>query len=280
MTSMTFEQDGAAGLGWDGHLLLLHDSERERRSQLAAWVRRGLARDEQVVYAEADTVPPQRSILAVLAQHGVDVHSTTAEGRLLVLSPAAVYRAGPAFQVEMVERALAEGYRGVRTSGEASTALTIVPEQVYADLERSMDALCRTHPMSTLCQYDRATTTEARLDQATAAHGGGIRESQLHTAERDGELVLAGEVDWANELVLRSAVQAATSRVSEMVRVDLRRVSFLSAGGCRALAVGTQQFRDRGGRVLLVAPQPVVERVLRLYGMEALTHVELIVSQT
>jgi anti-anti-sigma factor len=74
-------------------------------------------------------------------------------------------------------------------------------------------------------------------------------------------------------------VQAAT-RVSEMVRVDLRRVSFLSAGGCRALAVGTQQFRDRGGRVLLVAPQPVVERVLRLYGMEALTHVELIVSQT
>jgi anti-anti-sigma regulatory factor len=46
-------------------------------------------------------------------------------------------------------------------------------------------------------------------------------------------------------------------------------------GGCRALALGTKWFRDGGGRVLLVAPQPIVERVLQLYGLDTLLHVEL-----
>jgi anti-anti-sigma factor len=132
-----------------------------------------------------------------------------------------------------------------------------------------------------LCQYDRTTTAGARLDQATATHGGGVRESQLHTAEADGRLVLAGEIDWSNEMVLLSVLQAAArtaamSAVSEMLRVDLRRVTFLSAGGCRALVVGTQQFRVQGGRVRLVMSQPIVERVLRLCGLDALTHVEVV----
>src|SRR4051812_47017315 len=106
MAPMTIE-DGAADFGWDGHLLLLHGSELERRSQLAKWVRRGLVRDEQVIYAQPEHVSPQRSVLAVLTQHGIDVQTATAEGRLLVLPAAAVYRAGPGGQVAWVERALA-----------------------------------------------------------------------------------------------------------------------------------------------------------------------------
>jgi anti-anti-sigma factor len=82
-------------------------------------------------------------------------------------------------------------------------------------------------------------------------------------------------------MVLLSVVQpaartAAMSAGSEMLRVDLRRVTFLSVGGCRAVAVTTQQFRDRRGRVRLVALQPTVERVLRLCGLDALMHVEVV----
>jgi MEDS: MEthanogen/methylotroph, DcmR Sensory domain len=170
--AMIFEE-GVAGLGWAGHLLLLHGSELEWRSRLAMWVRRGLERDEKVIFAQAETVAPHRSVLAVLAQQGIDVQAATARGQLLVLPLAAVYRSGPGGQVERIDRALAEGYRGVRLSGEASAALTIVPEHAYASLERSMDQLCRTYPVSTLCQYDRTTTAGAQLDQATATHGGG-----------------------------------------------------------------------------------------------------------
>src|SRR3954465_1431705 len=105
-------QDGAAGLGWDGHLLSLHASETERRSQLASWVRWGLERDEQVIYGHDDPdssgidsssiESSERSVLAVLARQGIDVQTATAEGRLLVLPLAAVYGAGPDGQVARV----------------------------------------------------------------------------------------------------------------------------------------------------------------------------------
>jgi anti-anti-sigma factor len=272
---MSLEQDGLAGLGWDGHLLLLHGSERERRSQLAVWVRRGLERDEQVIYGQDDTVAPQRSILAVLAQQGVDVSAATAKGRLLVRPLAAVYGDGPGGQVERIKRALAEGYRGVRTSGEATAARTGAPEEIYAGLAGSLEQLCRTYPVSALCQYDRATTSAGRLEQAVATHGG-LRESQLHTAQADGRLQLAGQVDASNEPVLLAAVQAATSTALGRFWLDLRRVATLSVGGCRALVIGTQQFRERGGQVvLLVAPQAIVERVLRLVGLDAVNNVEI-----
>jgi len=276
---MTLE-DGAAGLGWDGHLLLLHSSEFERGSQLAGWVRRGLAREEQVICTQIETESPQRSVLAVLGQHGIDAQAAAAEGRLLVLPPVAIYPVGVAGQLERIERALAEGYRGVRISGEASAALTAVSEQAFADLERLMDELCRTQPVSALCQYERASTTGAWLEQATAAHSAGIREAQLQTAEAGRGLLLAGEVDWSNELVLLSAVEAAVSTASEMFWLDLRRVAFLSVGGCRALVIGTQAFRDRGGRVLLVAPEPMVEEILRLVGLDSVENVEIVGSLT
>ena len=288
MTFMT-SKDGAAGLGWDGHLLLLHGSELERGSRLAKWVRRGLERDEQVVYGQDESVAPKRSVLAVLAQHGIDVQAATADGRLLVLPLDAVYGAGTGGLMARLEQAWAKGYRGVRTSGETSVGRTGAPEEVYPGLAATLERLCRTQPLSALCPYERGTTVGARLEQATAAHTGGIRESQLHTTTTDHGLILAGEVDASNELLLLAAVRAATSPASiptatstvpGTLEIDLRRVSFLSAGGCRALAVGTQQFRDQGGGVLLVAPQPIVERVLRLYGLDALTHVELIVGRS
>ena len=294
---MALGQDGAAGLGWDGHLFSLHASETERRSQLATWVRWGLERDEQVIYGQddpessdpdfsgpesPDPESPELSVLAVLARQGIDVQAATAQGRLLVLPLAAVYGARPDEQVARVERALAEGYRGVRTSGQASAAPSGAPEELYPSLARSLELLCRTHPMSALCQYDRAMTVGAGLEQAAAAHGGGIREAQLHTARTSdatgSQLSLAGEVDWSNELVLLSAVEAAVSTASEMLWLDLRRVAFLSVGGCRALVAGTQPFRDQGGQLLLVAPQPIAERVLRLSGLDALLNVEIVGS--
>jgi hypothetical protein len=154
MTFMT-SKDGAAGLGWDGHLLLLHGSELERGSRLAKWVRRGLERDEQVVYGQDESVAPKRSVLAVLAQHGIDVQAATADGRLLVLPLDAVYGAGTGGLMARLEQAWAKGYRGVRTSGETSVGRTGAPEEVYPGLAATLERLCRTQPLSALCPYER-----------------------------------------------------------------------------------------------------------------------------
>jgi anti-anti-sigma factor len=277
---MTLEADSSGALEWEGHLLLLYRSEAERRSQLAAWARRGLERDEKVIYAQDDTGPPQRSVLAVLAQQGIDAEAMTASGQLQVLPPAAVYGAGFGGQVTLINRALAEGYSGVRISGEVSTGPTVAtPEEVYTGLDRHLKQLCGSYPLSVLCQCDLTSTVGRRLDRATANHLAGLRESQLQTAECDGALILAGEVDLSNEMVLLSIIQAATSSAatrtpSESFAVDLRWLTFLSVGGCRALAVGTQEFRDRGGCVLLMAPQWIVERVLQLFGLDTRVRVE------
>src|SRR4051812_49243172 len=97
---MTIEHDGLADLGWDGHLMLLHRSETERRSRLARWVRRGLERDEQVLYGHDedgrdDSPAPQRSVLAVLSEHGIDAEAATSAGQLRVLPSEALYGPGP-----------------------------------------------------------------------------------------------------------------------------------------------------------------------------------------
>jgi len=268
----TYRERHATPLEWDGHLLLLHRSESERRSGLAAWVRRGLELDEKVIYTEIGAAAS--SVLSVLQDSGIDVASATAEGRLVVLPLSEFYP--PGGQRDVVARALAEGYRAVRMSVEASAALSAVPRPRSVDYERTMDELCRTHPVSALCQYDRAETTGERLHQAAEGHVNGIRERQLSTSGSDRGLIIAGEIDMSNDELLMSAVRAATSLASGTFRLDLSRVTFLGVGGSRALAHGSQQFRDRGGILVLVGLSPTLERILRVLRLDQLPHIELI----
>jgi anti-anti-sigma factor len=264
-------------MGWDGHILLLFRSEEERMSRLAAWVRRGLARGEKVLYTEAETESPRRSMHGVLRRHGIDAAAAAAEGRLAMLPLPEFYpRGGPE---EVVERALAEGYAAVRLTAEASFVLAGLSEDAYADNEQKLDVLCRTHPVSALCQYDQKHTTGGWLRRVAASHVAGIRDRLLNTGDSDGDLALAGEIDISNDDLLAYTLQAATSAATGTFRLDLSRVTFIGAGGCRALAIGTQEFRSRGGRLLVITPQPGVEQVLRTVLFDRLDRVELVGAQ-
>jgi anti-anti-sigma factor len=270
-------------LDWDGHLLLLHHTEEERSSKLAAWVRRGLENDEKVVYTEVDGRSEGASLLAVLRQNGVDAVAATAEGRLSIIPIPEFYPAGG--QLPVIERALAEGYRGLRIAAEASTALTFLTWPAYMAIEREIDEITRTHPLSAMCQYEQASTVDDHLSDVVSSHPAGIREWLLSTGDGDGdgdgdgELVLAGEIDVSNAELLACALRAATSRAPETLRLNLVRVDFLSAGACRAIAEGTRQFRDDAGTVLLVEPQPPIASVLRLSGLAQLDGVKLVGSR-
>ena len=247
---------------WDGHLLLLHRSESERQSRLANWVQHGLDRGEKVIYTEA---PPGRSVLAVLSEQGIDVGAATAAGHLEVL-PMSEF-----CQADLVEQALDDGFPAVRVSTEAGQAVASEPS--FADIEQAIERLCRAPQVSALCQYDRRVATGPVLDEVAGNHPTGVRETQLHTAERTRGLAIAGEIDFTNDEVLAATLKAATSSASGVFRVDLRRVTFVSAGGLRALATGTQAFRDQGGELVLVCPQPRVDRSLKLLAVDQLDHV-------
>lgn len=272
------DRSGTAPLGWDGHILLLYGAESERLAALAAWARRGLENDEKVIYTEARETPPERTLVRLLQDDGIDAAAATATGCLVVQSPAEFFRSDG--QAGLLERALAEGYRGLRLSAQASSAITVMPQAAHLDVERDFDQLCRTRPVSGLCQYEQSGMPGDRLRDVAASHlSGGIRQRTLSVAQHVGHLVLAGEIDVSNQDILMCALRAAAEQASQTLRLDLRQVEFIGAAGCRALDDGTFRFRRQGGRVLLIESKPWVERILRVARVDQLERIELVPSR-
>lgn len=95
------------------------------------------------------------------------------------------------------------------------------------------------------------------------------RDDRLHmeitVADHAVEMRATGEVDIATVGAFRSALWAAPARPA--LRLDLSGVSLLSAAGVRALVAAHLRVRARGGELVLLRPDPVVERVLRATGL-------------
>ena len=266
--------DGAtAGPEWDGHLMLLHESAAERQAGVAAWVQRGLDLGEKVLYAEG---PEERegSLMVALEVHGVDAATALGEGRLALLPLAEFYPTDG--QRLVVDRALAEGFPAVRMSVGALGAVTILSPGHHLTVERRLEELVRSLPVSALCQYARSSTRGPALRDAVGVHVPGIRETWFGTGESELGLVLRGEVDAGNAEVLEAAVTAFTDVPPRVLALDLAELSFVDVAACRALAYGSADFRASGGRVLLVAAPPPVERTLRLLGLSDLPGFRLI----
>ena len=253
--------------------MLLYRTEDERREAVTAWVRRGLDLGEKVVYSEGD-VPPQRSLFTILESRGVDAASLASEGRLEVLPLDEFFPAKG--QDRIVDRALAEGFASVRLSSEADAALTILSPDGYHKIEWNLDRMCRTQPVSAMCQYARSKTFGDAPRDAVAIHLTGVRESEFGTFPDEHGLALRGEIDLSNADVLAAAVEVATRPEEQVVCLDLGGLEFLDAAGCRVLVTGSANFRRTGGLMLLVAPQPQVERTMRLLGLDELPGVEIV----
>jgi anti-anti-sigma factor len=252
-------------MDWHGHLLLIHHTEQERRAGVSAWVSRGLGLGEKVVYLEPPDEPESRSLVSVLTEQRVPVEAAVARGQVQVLTarPSTYSAEGLA---DVVDQGLAEGYPGVRLSGEAATADRMMPGPAHDDLEWVTDSLCRTRPVSVLCQYPADRARQA-LAEVSAMHQDGVRENLLQTARRPGGIVLRGEVDLSNHDVLQGVLRAATLSATDSLVVDLSLLSFLDVSGARALLAGTKDYRRGGGRVRLRWPQHPVDRVLDVCGV-------------
>jgi anti-anti-sigma factor len=250
---------------WDGHLVLVHDNERQRRTGVAAWVRRGLDLGAKIIYIEPSDVPVHDSLKDVLKEHAVDVGGAFESGQLEVFAATPdVYE--PAWQSKVVEAALAAGYPSVRWSGAAATAWSVMSPSAHVDIEWATDRLCQEQPVSILCQY-AADLPQPTLQIVCALHGAGMREAQLRTSPvPDGGVALSGSVDASNQRLLRSALIAASSSTADrsVFVIDLSELDFLDVAGARAFLTGTTGHRIRRGAVCLRAPQRPVESVLRL----------------
>jgi anti-anti-sigma factor len=274
------EHVDAASPYWDGHLLLLHRSEEHRVADVTAWVRRGLERDEKVLYVEPDSVSPSPFMMTLL-EHGLDVTAAERDGRLSIVPMTEWYPVSGRWAV--IERALAEGFPSVRVSGEARTALALHPWDTLAGFERQMDDLVRSRPVHAMCQYSVAETTGARLADTVAMHLDGVRQEIFDTRAAKRGLRLRGELDRSNTEVLAEVLRAACATVRKgsaeapgMLVLDLAGVDHMDAAASRQLAAETAGLRSDDGQLVLLGPQPTVTRVLHYLEIDSLPGVRMI----
>ena len=252
--------------GWDGHLLLFYDEESQRRSGVAAWVRRGLELGSKILYTQPRDDLPDRSLPGLL-RDDPDALEAMERGQIQVV-PADPSTYDPAFIEATVDGALSEGYPSVRWSGDASTAWSVMPRSRHELIERATDELCTSRPLSVLCQYPTLASRDA-LGFLSQAHGAGLREQLFQAAPVEGGLAVAGELDATNQKTLRSLLTTATTAPEhDPFVLDLSWVEFLDLPAARALLFGTLDYRSGGGSVRLEAPQPQVAQLIRLLGID------------
>lgn len=127
----------------DSHVLLLCRDEEHRRSSLAAWIQRGLDRGEKVLCTDQFGAT---ALTPLLLEHQLDVTVAMGTGRLSVLSLEDFYpRGGPEV---LVRAALDEGYPRVRLAVRAEAALGHLGADGYRSVERQIDRLCASLPVS------------------------------------------------------------------------------------------------------------------------------------
>ncbi|MCW3841568.1 STAS domain-containing protein [Micromonospora yasonensis] len=94
---------------------------------------------------------------------------------------------------------------------------------------------------------------------------------EIHVADHVVDVRPVGEIDIATVGSFRAALWAAPTR--PLLRVDLSGVRVLSAAGVRALVAAHLRVRAQGGELVLVDPDPVVARVLRVTGLRRVVRV-------
>lgn len=77
---------------------------------------------------------------------------------------------------------------------------------------------------------------------------------------------VTGEVDLATSGELEAALERTDP--GGRIVIDLTECDFLDSSGVRVLLTGATRSESEGGRVVLVAPDPKIRRVLELTGVE------------
>lgn len=93
---------------------------------------------------------------------------------------------------------------------------------------------------------------------------------EVSTREYDRHALVAmrGELDLAGAAGLRDRLRAACETAAGRVILDMGELSFIDSTGLAILVEYDQRTRHAGGRLVLVAPQPAVVRILGITGLD------------
>lgn len=96
---------------------------------------------------------------------------------------------------------------------------------------------------------------------------------QITVNTLDGDfvhVVLAGRMDTLGADKISLPFTAATASRKALVAVDIGQVDFMASAGLRQLFANARAQQQRGGLLVLAAPQPPVRAVLEATGVQQL----------
>jgi anti-anti-sigma factor len=280
--------EGAGGLGRGDHACLVCETEAERWSAVEEFARAGVKRGERLLYvARAGEEEAARRRLQAVGDAGA--------GELIV-APASIvmaYADGARFDPaerdaawrEQVRAAVGDGFTGLSVAGDMAwfheAGLTL--DQIL-DYEHRCSGVIDEMPAAALCVYDRDRFDDRTLARAGHAHpicrGRGIAPAGMFVsrtmqiaAAGPGALRLSGEVDVSNVPSLSSALRS-TAGGRAAVLLDLGSLEFIDVAGMRAIQRTAQGLAARGGELTVLAPRPLVARMIAMMGMDGLVRTE------
>ncbi len=149
-------------LGPGDHLCCIYETEEEHRALVTPYLAQGLERGERVMYI-VDTHTAEE-VLLYLEEEGIETAPLLAGGQLSMLTVSDAYMKGGVFDPEGMiamlreetQVALAEGYAGLRVTGEMSWALRGLPgSERLMEYEAMLNHFFPGSACLAVCQYDR-----------------------------------------------------------------------------------------------------------------------------
>ena len=97
-------------------------------------------------------------------------------------------------------------------------------------------------------------------------------EMELSTQEMDGGVIrvaLDGRMDIAGAAAVDLKMNLIAGSAKKLL-IDLQKVTFLGSMGLRSIVIPARAVHGRGGKVVLFAPNEMVEAVLKTSGIDSL----------
>ncbi|HVU50566.1 MAG TPA: MEDS domain-containing protein [Polyangia bacterium] len=242
------------GLRASGHLCFPYETEDERRRTVVAFVREGLARRERCLYIAAEA--EQRAFRAELEAAGVDATREVGRGALVLAAQGETYlRSGRfdpddalALMESLTDRALADGFVGLRATAEASSRALDDLWPLVLRYEALLNERLARRPFVGLCRFRAAELAPDRLRDVLRTHPEVLvrGEACANPFYEHAEVVLGGDdrahLDW--QLHQLRSYQRERKRLEAGTRAALEARARAARERDRFLAVLAEELAD------------------------------------
>jgi MEDS: MEthanogen/methylotroph, DcmR Sensory domain/STAS domain len=265
------------GAGTTDHVCWVYDDDAEFDRAVEAFLAGGLERGERLLCvgerAIASLTGLPRDVAPLLASGAVQTQTLAqayeAAGPFVPESQLAYYEAA-------TQRALDDGYRGLRVIAEIS--ILAADPATRSELMRwehvADDFIAQAAGFTAMCAYTGELPLEALADVASV-------HPLVHTPEglppfraffEDDHLVLAGSLDSCGAERL-SQVLASSPIGRRGPVLDVRRVEFVDVAASRAVARWAQDLAVRGATLEIRGASPLLRRMWRILALDVLAPV-------